>query len=112
MKRERIESGRTVMMGKPVIAGTRIRVELILEKLVSVKRSGKFWMFILVYRKRPSTQRWNLHECLTCRYSPSDQEGRFVTQPRVGHSHGKEGRFEGASADPEGTATDSKEPTG
>ena len=30
---ERIQSDPTVMMGKPVVAGTRITVELILEKL-------------------------------------------------------------------------------
>jgi uncharacterized protein (DUF433 family) len=33
MKGARIESNPAVMMGKPVVAGTRITVELILEKL-------------------------------------------------------------------------------
>lgn len=33
MKAELIQSDPTVMMGKPVVAGTRITVELILEKL-------------------------------------------------------------------------------
>lgn len=33
MKRARIEANPAVMMGKPVVAGTRITVELILEKL-------------------------------------------------------------------------------
>jgi len=32
---ERIESNPSIMMGKPVIAGTRITVELILEKLAA-----------------------------------------------------------------------------
>jgi len=35
MKKQWIESNPKVMMGKPVIAGTRITVELILEKLAS-----------------------------------------------------------------------------
>jgi uncharacterized protein (DUF433 family) len=35
MPRERIQSDPAIMMGKPVIAGTRITVELILEKLAA-----------------------------------------------------------------------------
>ena len=35
MKTDRIELNPRVMMGKPVIAGTRITVELILEKLAA-----------------------------------------------------------------------------
>ncbi len=35
MYRELIESNPSIMMGKPVIAGTRITVELILEKLAA-----------------------------------------------------------------------------
>lgn len=35
MKAEHIQSDPAVMMGKPVIAGTRITVELILEKLAA-----------------------------------------------------------------------------
>jgi len=35
MEKNFIESNPTVMMGKPVIAGTRITVELILEKLAA-----------------------------------------------------------------------------
>ena len=35
MQRQLITSNPTVMMGKPVIAGTRITVELILEKLAA-----------------------------------------------------------------------------
>ncbi len=35
MKQVQIESNPNVMMGKPVIAGTRITVELILEKLAA-----------------------------------------------------------------------------
>jgi uncharacterized protein (DUF433 family) len=35
MGEERIVSDPTVMMGKPVVAGTRITVELILEKLAA-----------------------------------------------------------------------------
>lgn len=35
MEPARIESNPRVMMGKPVIAGTRITVELILEKLAA-----------------------------------------------------------------------------
>jgi len=35
MRKQWIESNPSVMMGKPVIAGTRITVELILEKLAA-----------------------------------------------------------------------------
>lgn len=35
MDAKRIESNPSIMMGKPVIAGTRISVELILEKLAA-----------------------------------------------------------------------------
>jgi len=35
MGRERIQSDPSIMMGKPVIRGTRITVELILEKLAA-----------------------------------------------------------------------------
>jgi uncharacterized protein (DUF433 family) len=35
MKQKLVESNPNVMMGKPVIAGTRITVELILEKLAA-----------------------------------------------------------------------------
>ena len=35
MRQERIVSDPTVMMGKPVVAGTRITVEFILEKLAA-----------------------------------------------------------------------------
>lgn len=35
MKKNFIESNPAVMMGKPVIAGTRITVELVLEKLAA-----------------------------------------------------------------------------
>jgi uncharacterized protein (DUF433 family) len=35
MSRELIQSDPSIMMGKPVIAGTRITVELILEKLAA-----------------------------------------------------------------------------
>jgi uncharacterized protein (DUF433 family) len=35
MKKARIQSDPKVMMGKPVIAGTRITVELLLEKLAA-----------------------------------------------------------------------------
>ena len=35
MKRNLIQSDPSVMMGKPVIAGTRITVELVLEKLAA-----------------------------------------------------------------------------
>jgi uncharacterized protein (DUF433 family) len=35
MQEARIESNPNVMMGKPVVAGTRITVELILEKLAA-----------------------------------------------------------------------------
>ncbi len=35
MKQDLVESNPDVMMGKPVIAGTRITVELILEKLAA-----------------------------------------------------------------------------
>jgi uncharacterized protein (DUF433 family) len=35
MRREMIQSEPSMMMGKPVIAGTRITVELILEKLAA-----------------------------------------------------------------------------
>lgn len=35
MKRDLIQSSPSVMMGKPVVAGTRITVELILEKLAA-----------------------------------------------------------------------------
>lgn len=35
MQRNLIQSGPAIMMGKPVIAGTRITVELILEKLAA-----------------------------------------------------------------------------
>jgi len=35
MKEQKIHSDPTIMMGKPVVAGTRITVELILEKLAA-----------------------------------------------------------------------------
>lgn len=35
MEKDLIETNQAVMMGKPVIAGTRITVELILEKLAA-----------------------------------------------------------------------------
>ena len=35
MKKKLIESNPSIMMGKPVIAGTRIPVELVLEKLAA-----------------------------------------------------------------------------
>jgi len=35
MKEELIESNPLIMMGKPVVAGTRVTVELILEKLAA-----------------------------------------------------------------------------
>lgn len=35
MQPQRIESNPNIMMGKPVVAGTRITVELILEKLAA-----------------------------------------------------------------------------
>ena len=37
MKEELIHADPTIMMGKPVVAGTRITVELILEKLAAGK---------------------------------------------------------------------------
>lgn len=41
MERARIQSDPKVMMGKPVIAGTRITVELILEKLAAGEPAGQ-----------------------------------------------------------------------
>ena len=38
MREELIQADPAIMMGKPVIAGTRITVELILEKLAGGKR--------------------------------------------------------------------------
>ncbi len=35
MQRELIQSDASIMMGKPVVAGTRVTVELILEKLAA-----------------------------------------------------------------------------
>lgn len=39
-----IQSDPSIMMGKPVVAGTRITVELILENSLLGKRSTKYWM--------------------------------------------------------------------
>ena len=41
MDRPRIQSDPNVMMGKPVVAGTRITVELILEKLAAGETAGQ-----------------------------------------------------------------------
>lgn len=45
---ETIISDPSIMMGKPMIAGTRITVELILENLQRVKQPSRFWMHTLV----------------------------------------------------------------
>ncbi len=42
MKNQLIQSHPNIMMGKPVLAGARITVELILEKLARVKPLSKF----------------------------------------------------------------------
>jgi uncharacterized protein (DUF433 family) len=41
MERELIQSDPSIMMGKPVVAGTRITVELILEKLAAGETIGQ-----------------------------------------------------------------------
>lgn len=47
MQKRLIISDPSVMMGKPVIAGTRITVELILEKLAAGETINRFWKLIL-----------------------------------------------------------------
>lgn len=46
MQRNLIISDPDVMMGKPVVAGTRITVELILEKLLPAKQCNRFLKLI------------------------------------------------------------------
>lgn len=47
MQKKLVVSDPAVMMGKPVIAGTRITVELILESWLPVKRLSSFLTLIL-----------------------------------------------------------------
>jgi len=49
-----ITSDPSVMMGKPVVSGTRITVELILEKLAAGGVSSRFSLRTRTSRKRPS----------------------------------------------------------
>ncbi len=43
MQAQLIESNPNIMMGKPVVAGTRITVELILEKLAAGETIDQIW---------------------------------------------------------------------
>jgi len=44
--RELIEANPSVMLGKPVIDGTRITVEMILEKVATASQSTRSWKTI------------------------------------------------------------------
>ena len=47
-----VESKPSVMMGKPVIAGTRITVELILTKLATGETLSRFFRLTLTLQKK------------------------------------------------------------
>jgi uncharacterized protein (DUF433 family) len=57
---ERIESRPDVMMGKPVVKGTRIAVELILDKLAAGETEAQ----ILAAPPRLTCE--DIHACATC----------------------------------------------
>ena len=58
MAAELIQSDPSIMMGKPVIAGTRIPVELILEKLVAGETVGQ------LLKAHPRLTREGIHAAL------------------------------------------------
>ena len=55
---QRIEINPAIMMGKPVIRGTRITVELILRKLAEARARVNCWKTIRTSQQRTSGRRW------------------------------------------------------
>ena len=55
---DRIEVNPKIMMGKPVIRGTRVTVELILRKLGEGATEAEFWTPIRRSRRKTSRLRW------------------------------------------------------
>jgi len=58
MTTERIEINPAIMMGKPVIRGTRITVELILRKLAEGASEVNCWKTTPTWQRRTSGQQW------------------------------------------------------
>lgn len=56
---ERIEANPSIMMGKPVIVGTRITVELIIEKLAAGETIDQILAAHPRLRARPCSMRYN-----------------------------------------------------
>jgi hypothetical protein len=58
MTTERIEINAAIMMGKPVIRGTRITVELILRRLADGATASNCWKTTRTSPPRTSGRRW------------------------------------------------------
>ena len=75
MATDLLQSGPSVMMGKPVIAGTRIPVELILEKLAAGETVGQ------LLEAHPRLSREGIHAALQAAERGAGQDGISVEFP-------------------------------